>query len=274
MKTSEPKVPQTISIIGGRGKMGSIFTGGFREEGYEVLVSNAECTNNIELAEQGDVVVVSVPLKKTEEVIQQIGPYVRKEALLTDLASVKIKPVAAMIKYSQSEIIGGHPLFGPDAELQGQNMILCPTREEGYLSWYKKTLESLGIKITLMDPEEHDKTMAAVQCLTYISNIVFSHALAEMGYQSIPENLTAPAYLLRLSSAAKMFVQDPSLYADILSENPFAEEAMRAYREAAKKVDALMQEPEKKGLEGLLGSLRKEIDCPYLHKKLVKIIDG
>ena len=49
---------------------------------------------------------------------------------------------------------------------------------------------------------------------------------------------------------------------------------MRAYREAVKKVDALMQEPEKKGLEGLLGSLRKEIDCPYLHKRLVKIIDG
>ena len=65
-----------------------------------------------------------------------------------------------------------------------------------------------------MDPEEHDKTMGAVQCLTYISNIAFSHALAEMGYKSIPENLTAPAYLLRLSSATKMFVQDP-LYMQI-----------------------------------------------------------
>ncbi len=273
MKT-KLKVPQTISIVGGRGKMGSLFAEGFVDEGYEVLVSDAGCTNNIKLAEQGDVVIISVPLKKTEEVIRQVGPHVRERALLTDLSSVKMKPVAAMLQHSQAEIIGGHPLFGPDADLHGQNMVLCPTREEGYLSWYKKTLESLGIKITLMDPEEHDKTMAAVQCLTYISNIAFSHALAEMGYKSIPENLTAPAYLLRLSSAAKMFVQDPSLYADILSENPFAEEAMRAYREAVKKVDALMQEPEKKGLEGLLGSLRKEIDCPYLHKRLVKIIDG
>ncbi len=275
MKTAKP---QTISIIGGRGKMGSIFAEGFIEEGYTVLVSNANCTNNIELAEKGDVIIVSVPLKKTKEVIKQIGSHIRKEALLTDFASVKIKPVAAMIKYSQAEIIGGHPLFGPDAELYGQNMILCPARGDEYISWYKTALESLGMQVTLMSPEEHDKTMAAVQCLTYISNISFAYALTEMGYTSIPENAAAPTYLLRLSSAARMLAQDPSLYAEILSENPFAEKALQAYSEAVEKVSALMQKPEKNGLERLLHSIRKDFNRPdlqrNLQRKVVKIMNG
>ena len=118
MKT-KLKVPQTISIVGGRGKMGSLFAEGFVDEGYEVLVSDAGCTNNIKLAEQGDVVIISVPLKKTEEVIRQVGPHVRERALLTDLSSVKMKPVAAMLQHSQAEIIGGHPLFESDADLHG-----------------------------------------------------------------------------------------------------------------------------------------------------------
>ena len=270
--------PQIISIIGGRGKIGSIFADGFREEGYIVSVSNADCTNNIELAELGDVVIVSVPLKKTEEVIKQIGSHIRKEALLTDFASVKMKPVAAMIKYSQSEIIGGHPLFGPDVDLQGQSMVLFPARGNEYISWYKTALESLGMCVTLMSPEEHDKTMAAVQCLTYISNISFVYALTEMGYASIPENMSAPTYLLHFSSAARMFAQDSSLYAEILSENPFAGEALHAYSEAVEKISAVMQKTGKDGLEGLLRSLREEFDSPdlqrNLQRKMVKIING
>ena len=191
--------------------MGSLFAGKFREQGYRVLVSDENNSNNAELAQQGEIVIVSVPIGITEAVIQEIGPYVRKDALLTDLTSVKIKPVAAMMKYSPAEVIGGHPLFGPDAELQNQKMVLCPSRGEGYLSWYKTALESWDINPIVMDPEEHDRTMAVVQCLTHASTLSFAYALTKMNGFQTQEEASTPAYLLQLHAATRL-LQDPLLY--------------------------------------------------------------
>ncbi|MEK6809128.1 MAG: prephenate dehydrogenase/arogenate dehydrogenase family protein, partial [Nanoarchaeota archaeon] len=161
MKLSEPT---TIAIIGGRGKMGSLFAEAFRKKDYAVLVSDEGNTNNFQLAEQGDVVIVSVPLEYTEQVIEEIGPYVREEALLTDFTSIKKKPVAAMLEYSRAEVIGGHPLFEPSVDsFKGLDMILCPARGENYLSGYKNALESMGLKVTVTDAVKHDKKMAAIQ---------------------------------------------------------------------------------------------------------------
>ncbi len=267
--------PQTVSIIGGRGKMGSMFADAFKQMDYTVLVSNQKNTNNIELAQQGDVVIVSVPLQKTEEVVREIGPYLRKEALLTDFTSVKMKPVAAMLQYSQAEVIGGHPLFGPEVDmLEGQNMILCPARGKENLSWYKSALESLGLKVTFMNPEEHDRSMAVMQCLTHFSNLAFAYALTKMDQEHIQQDVTTPAYLLRLYASARMLSQDPSLYTAILSENPFTEDAVRTYGEAVKEVSALVR-GEKAELEKMLGSLKREFkDHPALRRKRVRIIDG
>lgn len=250
--------PQNISIIGGRGKMGSLFADAFQKENYTVLVSDEINSNNIELAQQGDVVIVSVPLEKTEQVIQEIGPYVRKEALLTDFTSVKMKPLTAMLHYSQAEVIGGHPLFGPSVEsFKGQNMALCPGRGRAYLSWYKNTLESLGLNVPVMMAEEHDRTMAVMQCLTHFSNITFLYAFTKMS-AGIKTEATTPAFLLRLNAAKRMLSQNPSLYSEILHENPFTEQAVQVYVDTAAEVSAIVQKDTTTELEELLRSLQKQ----------------
>ncbi len=267
--------PQTISIIGGRGKMGSLFAEAFLKEGYTVLVSNEEKSNNVELAKKGDVIIVSVPIEKTEKVMWEVGSYVRKNALLTDFTSVKIKPITAMLKYSSAEVIGGHPLFGPAVDLHNQNMLLCPARGDGYISWYKSALESMGMKVTFMNPEEHDRTMAVMQCLTHFSNLAFAYALTKMNQKRIQQEVNTPAYLLRLCASARMLSQESSLYSGIFSENPFTEDALRAYEEAVTEVSALVQGGKKAELEELLLSLQKEYkDHPALQGERVKITDG
>ncbi|MDO8511323.1 MAG: prephenate dehydrogenase/arogenate dehydrogenase family protein [Nanoarchaeota archaeon] len=267
--------PKTISIIGGRGKMGSLFADAFQQRDYTVLVSNESNSNNIKLAQQGDVVIVSVPLQKTEEVIQEIGPYVRKEALLTDFTSVKIKPVAAMLKYSQAEVIGGHPLFGPSVDsFKGEKMVLCPERGKEYLSWYKRTMEELGMKIYLMTAEEHDKIMAEKQVLVHLSNLYFANTLAKIKQGKNQPEISTPAYILRLYAVKRMLSQDPSLYSGIFFENPFTDKVVRAYEKSVKEVNALVQGRTKMGLENKLRSLQEEFkDHPALRKKRVKIID-
>ena len=53
------KKPETISIIGGNGKLGNKFKKAFRKAGFKVIISDLETTiSNKEAAAQGDAVVI------------------------------------------------------------------------------------------------------------------------------------------------------------------------------------------------------------------------
>ena len=65
------------------------------------------------LADICDVIVVSVPIAATAGVIAEVGPLMKKGQLLMDLTSLKKEPVALMLKHSEADVVGCHPLFGP-----------------------------------------------------------------------------------------------------------------------------------------------------------------
>ncbi len=57
-----------IGIIGGKGKMGKAFARFFVELGYEVIVSDLKTKlKPLELVRKSDVVIISVPIDKTEQ---------------------------------------------------------------------------------------------------------------------------------------------------------------------------------------------------------------
>src|SRR5208337_4995691 len=99
---------------GGTGGMGRIFAELFRQQGYRVLVSGRRQGPDIPaMTAQCQVIIVSVPIGITVEIIERIGPLMEEDALLMDLTSLKTEPVQAMLRSSQAEVIGLHPLFGP-----------------------------------------------------------------------------------------------------------------------------------------------------------------
>jgi len=89
-------------------------------------------------AGESDIVLLSVPIAKTSEVIRQVAPCMRQGSLLMDVTSLKSEPMRAMIKHAPEgvEVIGTHPMFGPTMPaLKGQTMILTPAagRSEKWL---------------------------------------------------------------------------------------------------------------------------------------------
>ena len=100
-------------IIGGTGKMGRLFCPVFERAGYETIVSGrSTALTNEQLAESCDIVIVSVPIRDTVRVIGEIAPVLRDDQLLCDFTSLKVAPVAAMLR-SKAQVIGLHPMFGP-----------------------------------------------------------------------------------------------------------------------------------------------------------------
>ncbi|MEE9295284.1 MAG: prephenate dehydrogenase/arogenate dehydrogenase family protein, partial [Phycisphaerae bacterium] len=123
--------PRNVAVIGGRGGMGSLMVRLFGDLGHAVMVADLDADgvarDTAKLAEAADVVVVSVPIDVTEQVIREIGPRVAARGLLMDVTSVKQFPMKAMLESTSASVVGTHPMFGPGVHsLQGQRVVVCP----------------------------------------------------------------------------------------------------------------------------------------------------
>jgi prephenate dehydratase/prephenate dehydrogenase len=219
-----------IGIIGGKGKMGSFFANFFERNGHQVLVSDLHTMlSNRQLAGKADVVIVSVPIDKAEDVIMEVAPHVKKDGLLMDLTSVKVMPMKALSKTKVS-YLGCHPLFGPTAGTRGQIVILCPGRGVIWRRWLKNLLEENGIVVRELSAEKHDELMAYIQTLTHFSHIALSDTLRKSG---IPINefikYPSPVYMLELYMMGRILNQDARLYANIQMGNPVNIKAISSY---------------------------------------------
>jgi chorismate mutase len=170
--------PRTIAIIGGEGGMGRSVNTLFSDLGHDVLSADLRTKlRPAEAAATADVVIVSVPIRETRAVIEQIGPLVRKDALLMDVTSIKTDPMAAMLASTAASVIGTHPMFGPGVNsYQGQRVVICPGRGDVWLNWARQMFTARGLVISEATPAEHDSMMAIVQVLHHFKTQVLGMA--------------------------------------------------------------------------------------------------
>jgi len=239
--------PKTVAVIGAAGGMGEMVSRLMRDLHNEVLAVDRDTTLTIEQAAgMADVVLVSVDIRETDEVIRRAGPHLREQALFTDVTSTKRHPVAAMLESSVASVIGTHPLFGPVVHsLQGQRIAITPARlNDGtdWLTWLTSTLGAAGLTLLETTPEDHDRVMAVVQVLTHFSTEVVGRTMEHLNV-SIEETLlfTSPIYHLELLMTARHFAQSPNLYSAIQMSNPNTQEVAAAFCEAAAEFDSLVQ---------------------------------
>jgi prephenate dehydrogenase len=230
-------------IIGGTGKMGRLFAPVFERAGYDVLVSGRSTTlTNIQLAERCDLVIVSVPIRETVRIIKEISPVLTRDQLLCDFTSLKAAPVAAMLN-SAAQVIGLHPLFGPTVpSLRHQTIIVCPARaKEEVVSSLLAIFFNEGAECTIATPDQHDRMMAVVQGLTHFVTLCMADSIRRLNIDiNTTRAFTSPVYQIELSLVGRLLSQDPSLYADILQQNPFVPEVLSVCTSSAENLSAIV----------------------------------
>jgi prephenate dehydrogenase len=115
-----------IGIIGGNGEMGKSFKNFFNRNGINVLISDIGTKySNIDIVQKCNIIILSVPLNKYEEILIEIAEYLKNdEHLIMDIGSLKLNPLITIKKYFSGEILATHPLFGPDKKFQaGENIV-------------------------------------------------------------------------------------------------------------------------------------------------------
>ncbi|MEA1985501.1 MAG: prephenate dehydrogenase [Euryarchaeota archaeon] len=228
-----------VLIIGGTGEMGQWFAPFFKEHGYEVTVWGH--SHRVDVAERlgvdfaadldgavddSDIVIISVPIDITTDVIRQVAPGMKTGSLLMDLTSLKKGPVEAMQRYAPAdvEIIGTHPMFGPSIpSLHGQIVILSPVegRCEIWFDRIHSLLEDNGAHIEIIDPTEHDQFVSVVQGLTHFAYITIGSTLQKLDFDvKSSRRFMSPVYEIMLDFVGRILGQNPYLYALIQMENP------------------------------------------------------
>lgn len=241
---------QTIGIIGGTGTLGIIFAKFFRKQGYKVLISSRRTKlTNIELVKESGIVIFSVPISATKQVINDVLPYTKKEQLLMDFTSIKEMPINEMLK-SKASVIGLHPMFGKVKSIKNKTIVIIPARPGKWLKQITGLFKKEKINVIFCDAKKHDKIMSILQGLMHFSFIATAYTLNKLSNEeniSLKELLEYGGiiYRLRFGVIARTLAQDSELYSDLAITNPNTINSSLKYEEAVKKLNQIIADKNK-----------------------------
>ena len=229
-----------ILSLGGTGRDWFLVCPLLKEKGFDVAVWGP--SGKVEVAERlgvryaqdmmgevekSDIILVSVLIEKTVEIIREVAPHMHPGSLIMDVTSIKSGPVRAMKTYAPKsvEVLGTHPMFGPTmAALRGQTIILTPVEGKTgkWLPIMQSLFESDGAHVEILDEEEHDEIMAVVQALTHFAYIGIGAALRTLDFDvQRSRKFMSPVYEIMIDFVGRILDQNPELYASI-QKNPKA----------------------------------------------------
>lgn len=224
-----------IGIIGGTNGLGKRFATFFEEKfsEMEILVSGRKTNiTNKKIVQECDLVIFAIPISETEKVIEENIENSHENQILIDFTSVKIQPMETLSK-TKAEYCGMHPIFGPLKDIKNQKIVICPGRiSPKNLNTLKKIFEDF--ELMECTAEEHDKIMGVVQCLSHFSDFVLGKALKDLNinFDQVLQ-FSSPPYRIKLDLLARMFAQNPNLYAEISTYNKYGKEFQHKFIESA-----------------------------------------
>lgn len=162
-----------VVIVGGGGQMGRLFEKMLTLSGYQVrILEQHDWDRAADIVSDAGMVIVSVPIHVTEQVIGKLPP-LPKDCILVDLASVKNGPLQAMLAAHDGPVLGLHPMFGPDSgSLAKQVVVWCDGRKPEAYQWFLEQIQVWGARLHRISAVEHDQNMAFIQALRHFATLL------------------------------------------------------------------------------------------------------
>lgn|GEM_PF-47570 len=283
-----------VLILGGTGEMGQWFTRFFKERNYEVTIwgkgGKVEIAKKLDVPfafdletaiPESDIVIISVPINATEEIIEEVAPKLKPGSLLMDFTSTKVRPVEAMQKFAPEdvEILGTHPMFGPTIPtIRGQTVILVPVKErsEKWFPIIRQLFEENGAHVEITTAAEHDRLVSVVQGLTHFAYITIGTTIDRLDFDiKKSRKFVSPVYSIMLDFVGRILGQNPYLYALIQMENPGVPEVHEAFIKECEELASLVKSHDEEGfVKKMKAAARKYDDTAHALRRSDKLINS
>ncbi len=180
--------------------------------------------------------MLCVAIHAVPDAVAQLVPHLGKKTVLMDTCSVKIYPVQMMLEGAakETEIIGTHPMFGPDsasAGVAGLPFVFSRVRcSDETADRYYGFFEAMGMRIVARTPEDHDREAAMTQGVTHF----IGRVLAELDLE--PSHIATKGYQ-KLLEVMEQTCNDPyDLFIDLQRLNPYTSLMRRRLRESIARI--------------------------------------
>ena len=248
-------------LILGAGKMGTFLTDALCMK-HEValfdvdpmrlrFVFNTQRLTTMEEIEafKPELLINASTIKYTLDAFNMVMPYLPKECILSDIASVK----TGLPEFYAScgfRYVSTHPMFGPTfaslSDLSAQNAIIISESDHLGKVFFKDFYGSLKLNIFEYSFKEHDETVAYSLSIPFASTLVFASI---MKHQDAP----GTTFKKHMAIAQGLLSEDDFLLTEILF-NPNTPEQLEQIQ---KKLSELLNIVNKKDSKAMLQFLTK-----------------
>lgn len=253
-------------LILGAGKMGSFFTDVLSFQ-HEVAVYDADpkrlrfVYNTIRMSQPEEIkefdpelVINAVTIKHTLEAFNNVMPFLSKNCILSDIASVK----TGLPEFYQNcgfRFVSSHPMFGPTfaslSDLSTQSAIIIAESDHLGKVFFKDLYSLLKLNIFEYTFREHDETTAYSLSIPFASTLVFASV---MKHQEAP----GTTFKRHLAIAHGLLSEDDYLLQEILF-NPYTPEQLTNIREELGNLLDIIEHKDADRMKAYLKKVRENI---------------
>ena len=224
-------------------------------------------TDLAEGVHDADVVVLAATVLANERLLAAAWGALPAAALVTDVGSTKrgIVDVAARLAAAVPRtFVGSHPMAGSEksgygvarADLfHGATVIVTPTDASApaAVKGVTSLWEALGARVSVLDPDTHDRVVAAISHLPHVA----AWALVEAVGRFEPAALAFAARGFK--DTTRIAASDPAMWTDILLGNRDAVVAsLAAFRGAFDDLERLIASGDRSGIEAWLVRIKSQ----------------
>lgn len=202
-----------------------------------------------------ELVINCVTLKYTLDAFATVLPYLPKNCIISDIASVKTG-LEEYYKSTGMRFVSTHPMFGPTFatldNLSSQSAIIISESDHMGKAFFKDLYGSLRLKIFEYTFEEHDETIAYSLSIPFASTLVFASVMK-------PQEAPGTTFKRHMDIAKGLLSEDDYLLSEILF-NPHTVTQVDQIRAELKTLIEIIDNKDTEKMQTFLAKVRKNIE--------------
>ncbi len=264
-----------VVIIGGAGGFGRLFTQLFAKAGSDVVTVDLAGevdlhldAATVEAAPELDralaaarVVLLCLPESAAVTVLEALDRRLPAKAapLVVDICSVKHRIAEAAGRLClQCDYVSVHPMFGPERDLPGSNLVFMPVRGSERVAALLAQLRAWQLNVIETDTETHDRVTSLVQVLAHAVLATFANARDRFELsEALVQAFATPVFNDLDKVSQGMVAENPELYHNIQTSNPWGADARDKLRHALQETLATLGDDDPQGTVALFERVRR-----------------
>jgi len=202
-----------------------------------------------------EICINAVTLKYTISAFESVLPFLPKNCILSDIASVKTG-LQAFYRHTGMRYVSTHPMFGPTfanlSDLSTQSAIIIAESDHLGKAFFKDFYGSLQLNIFEYTFDEHDETIAYSLSIPFASTLVFASV---MKHQEAP----GTTFKRHMDIAKGLLSEDDYLLSEILF-NPHTANQIEAIKSQMTELQDIVEQKDLVRMQQFLTKVRTNIE--------------